>query len=203
MKTRFLILAAAIALALPASATAQQVFDFNGQALVPAAVGGALSMHGVMFDPAPQTTPLPLDFANYQYTLVITGLTLDVDGNPQVYSGGAIAIYEDVATPADFAAPATFTDGAVVLSGVVNTLNRNVFTATLGSVTGDVDWTGGDHVDDLAPADQSGWTLVSGISMRAENIEPGYDEQWDGKVEPGNEIVPAETGSWGAVKKLF
>ena len=115
--TMTLLLAAAVALAAPA--TAQQLFDFNGQAVVPAAVGGDLALDAIVYDAAPATTPIPLNFADYQYTLVITGLELITDGPTQVYAGGAIALYEDAATAADFTNGATFSDGTAILTGVV------------------------------------------------------------------------------------
>jgi hypothetical protein len=193
-----------IAAALPAAAQAQQWFDFNGQVTVPADVGGVLAMNSVVFDSPPATTPIPLDFDNYEYTIVIDGLVLDsVDGITQTYSGGTITLYEDASTPADYADGSTFTDGAVVLSGVITTLDRTVFTATLGTVNGFVDWTGGDHLNDMAPLDQLGWPFLSGINSTASYVQPGYDENWDGKVEPTVPIVASETMSWGDLKRQF
>ncbi len=186
--------------ALPCSASAQQLFDFNGQAVVPAAVGGTLSMYSVMFDPAPQTTPLPLDFDNFQYTLVVSGAILDVIGNPQSYVGGVLTIYEDAGTAADFANTATFTDGTAILVGNFTSLNRIVFLST-GSVQGYLDWVGGAWLNDIAPEDQTGWAFLAGTSSR--NPEPGYSEIWDGKVEPPTIIVDDDLSSFGSVKALF
>lgn len=199
--TMTLLLAAAVALAAPA--TAQQLFDFNGQAMVPAAVGGDLGLYSIVYDAAPATTPIPLDFANYEYTIVVTGLTLDVDGAPtQEYSGGMIALYEDAGTAADFAAAGTFTDGTAILTGVVTDLNRTMFTATIGTALGHVDWTGGTRLLELAPADRLGWGFFSGINAGASQTEPGFDENWDGKVEPQNPIANDEMG-FGQLKKDF
>ncbi|HPF36326.1 MAG TPA: hypothetical protein P5571_12370 [Candidatus Krumholzibacteria bacterium] len=199
--TMTLLLAAAVALAAPA--TAQQLFDFNGQAVVPAAVGGDLALDAIVYDAAPATTPIPLNFADYQYTLVITGLELITDGPTQVYAGGAIALYEDAATAADFTNGATFSDGTAILTGVVTDLNRTMYTATLGSVLGHVDWTGGTRLSDIAPADQAGWPILSGINASASQTEPGYSENWDGKVEPTEEIVGNEVIPMGDLKVLF
>jgi len=196
-----LILAAVVAFAIPA--TAQQFFDFNGQTVVPTMVGGALSMNAVIFDAPPATTPIVLDFANFEYTLVISGLTLDVDGTTQNYSGGMIALYEDAATAADFANGATFVDGAALLSGVVTDLSRTMFTPTIGTVLGHVDWTGGTRLSDIAPEDQGGWPLVSGVNASMFQVEPGYDEKWDGKVEPEEPIVGNEYFGFGELKTNF
>ena len=202
MRTRItLLLVALLLIAVPASA--QQLFDFLGQTVVPGNVGDMLNMDSVVRDPAPGTTPIPLDFANYEYTLVVTNLVLDTDGSPQVYSGGMLVIYEDNTTAADFANPATFSDGTAILVGTINTLNRTMYTATLGSAAGWVDWNGGTRLDDIAPGDQLGWPFLTGISARAENVEPGYNEEWDGKCEPEDPIVDVTPMSWGSVKALL
>ena len=202
MRTRItLLLVALLLIAVPASA--QQLFDFLGQTVVPGNVGDMLTMDSVVRDPAPATTPIPLDFANYEYTLVVTNLVLDTDGSPQVYSGGMLVIYEDNTTVADHANPATFSDGEAILMGTISTLNRTMFTATLGSAAGWVDWTGGTRLDDIAPVDQLGWPFLTGISARDTNVEPGYTEQWDGKCEPEEPIVDTEAVSWGSVKAML
>jgi len=203
MRTRITLLVLALLLmAVPASA--QQLFDFLGQAVVPGNVGGFLNMDSIMRDPSPGTTPIPLDFANYEYTLVVTNLVLDSgDGtveNPQNYSNGMLVIYEDNTTAADYANPATFSDGTAFLIGVITTLNRTMYTTTLGAAAGWVDWTGGARLDDIAPVDQLGWPFLVGISARDTNVEPGYDEEWDGKCEPEEPIVDVQEMSWGSVK---
>jgi hypothetical protein len=203
MRTRILVLAVmALLIALPTLAAAQQLFDFLGQANVPVVVGNNLTMYSVVRDPAPGTTPIPLDFDNYEYTLVITDLRLDVDGVPQLYSGGTITLYEDAATPADYTNPATFVDGTAILSGTVNSMSRQMYTATLGSATGTVDWTGGTRIGEFAASERINWPLVVGISRRASDIQPGYDEAWDGKVEPREPIAVGEQ-SWGALKGKY
>lgn len=203
MKTTVIVtIAAALAFASPAAA--QQIFDFNGQATVPGAVGGTLDMNSVVYDPAPASTPLPLSFGAYQYTLVVRDLTLNLDGVTQAYSGGMIAIYEDASTPADPADPATYTDGVLVLGGVITSLNRTLFPGSLiGSISGFVDWTGGRDLDEFAPEDQDGWPLLSGFSVRAQNVAPGYDENWDGKTEPTQLVVENREMSWAQVKALY
>lgn len=193
-----LLALAGLVMAGPASA--QQFFDFLGQANVPASVGGDLELHSIVVNNNQVDTPLPLDFANYQYTLVVTGLTLDTDGFTQAYSGGSIALYEDDGTAADYTSKPTFSDGTALLTGTVVSLNRTMFTGTLGSLSGLVDWTGGSRIGDIAPADRLSWAFLSGISASSSVTQPGYDEQWDGKVEPQQPIVGTELKSWGSVK---
>ena len=206
MRTRITLLALALVLiAVPASA--QQLFDFLGQTVVPTTAGDVLSMESLVRDPSPGTTPIPLDFANYEYTMVIAQLELlSGDGtvaSPQNYADGTLILYQDNTTAADYSNPSTFSDGTPILIGAITTLNRTMYTATLGSVSGFVDWVGGTRLNDIAPVDQLGWPFLSGISARAENVEAGYDEQWDGKCEPEEPIVDVQEMSWGSVKALL
>lgn len=200
MKKMLLSLSLLLLVAMPLSAGAQiQIFDFNGYV---SGLPVQIDLHAVVFDPgAAGELPLPLDFANYQYTLVITGL-LPAGGD--AWSGGAIVLYEDPlvgGTPADPALPGTFTDGAIYLGGIVQlTRSPSIFQPNLSSIVGTVDWTGGDHLTDLAPADQSGWAFVAaGNSSPAEPLPAGYDEQWDGKIETEG-VVGTGDGSWGDLK---
>lgn len=200
MRKTFLLATLLIGLAVaPQSANAQQFFDFFGQAIVPANIGETLTLRAVVLDGAPAvSTPLPLDFANFEYTLVIEGTVYDAfAGGAQLYSGGTITLYEDAGTAADYGNPASFTDGTALLSGVVVSLSRSQI-LSLVSVVGTVDWTGGSQIDDLAPADRLDWGLFSGVNTAV--ADPGYSETWDGKVEPRDPVVGNDSGSWGSLK---
>jgi hypothetical protein len=195
-----LLLAAVVLAVVPVAAQAQQFFDFNGQARVPAQVGGTLTMYSIVTNNNQVPTPIPLDFANFQYTLVVTNLTWVAGSPTQQYLNGAIVLYEDNATPADYSNPATFTDGTQILIGVLRTLNRTLVLPTLGTANGLTDWTGGTQIALISPSDRLGWAFVTGISRRPEFVVAGYDENWDGKVEPQSPIIPNELKSWGRVK---
>jgi hypothetical protein len=204
MKKLLLTVMLACAVSAPATASAQQWFDFNGQALLPAAVGQDLTLYAVINNNGIIDTPLPLDFANFEYTLVVTGLTLVTDngGGGQTYGGGQIAIYQDAGTAADYTSPASFVDGSALLSGDLTSLTRSIF-GSIGSAGGVVNWTGGANLDDLAPADRLGWAFLTGISNRSTVTEPGYDENWDGKVEPTVPVVSTGIESWSSMKAQF
>lgn len=204
MKKLLLTVMLACAVSAPATASAQQLFDFNGQALLPAAVGQDLTLYAVINNNGLIDTPLPLDFANFEYTIVVTGLTLVTDngGGGQTYGGGTISIFADAGTAADYSSPATFSDGSTLLSGELTSLNRTLF-GSIGSAAGVVNWTGGTNLDDLAPADRLGWAFLTGISNRSTVTEPGYDENWDGKVEPEVPVVGTTIESWSSVKANF
>ena len=203
MKKIVIVSALLAQIAFAATAGAVQLFDFDAQAILPAAPGGTAEVYGVIVNGTAVATPIPLDFGGFQYTIVVTGLTLDSSGTVSAYSGGSVAIYEDAATTADWALPATFADGTAILTGTLDPFQHTLYTATLGSGTGYVTWTGGTRLNDLAPADQAGWPFLTGISRAATQVEPGYSERWDGKVEPTGEVVATEQSSWAGVKALY
>ena len=195
------LLLGCVAFAVPASAV--QMFDFDAQTIMPTVAGSAATVYGRIVNGAAVATPLPLDFANFEYTIVVTGLTRDTVGTVSMFSGGAVAIYQDAATPSAWATPSTFSDGTVVLSGVLATFQRTMLTSTLGSGAGIVDWTGGTMLDMLAPADQLDWPFLTSVSRAVTQVQPGYNERWDGKVEPRNDVVSEDPLSWSDLKATF
>jgi hypothetical protein len=189
--------------AFAATASAVQMFDFDAQAVMPAGTGSAATVYGRIVNGAAVATPLPLDFAQYEYTIVVTGLIQDTTGATSLFSGGVVAIYQDDATAAVWATPSTFSDGTVVLSGTLAAFQRTMLTATLGSGAGLVDWTGGTMLNQLAPADQTGWPFLTAVSRAVSQVQPGFSERWDGKVEPREEVVSSEQRSWSELKAAF
>ena len=176
---RLKVLAATMALAVLTSVPGIQAadppnFDFNGYAIVPTTIGGALTMRSVLTNNGVVPTPILLDFANNQYTLVVTGTLFSIVGIAQNYSPASIEIWEDPiggGTPADYGNPSTFTDGTLILSGAFDgNLVRNRFTATLGNFVGKVDFTGGSRLGDLVTAQD--WPFGGGWS-RSVSGHPG------------------------------
>jgi len=206
MKNLFLTTVALFVLSAPGAAQAQQWFDFNGQALTPDAIGGTLEMVSTITNDGSIETPLPLTGSiSDRYTLVINGLQLlSDDGTMQMYAGGTIQIIEDDTTPADFGDMSTFSDGTVILEGTIQQFARIDFgVGGLVSGEGSVDWTGGSRINEIAPADRLAWALVVSISTRASVLIDGYDENWNGKVEPGDPIVSDGATTWGQLKKTY
>ena len=143
-----------------------------------------------------------LDFINNEYTLVIQGTLSSVSGIAQHHLGAQIAIYSDArsgGTPASYASLATFTDGTLILSGAFADLIRNTFTPTLGSFAGQVNFSGGTRLADLATP--NGWPCGGGWSRSISGIPAGFQENWDGKIDLPP--VAVEPQSWGAVKRLY
>jgi hypothetical protein len=211
MKNLLLAVCVLLLIAVPQFAQAEtQAFDFLGQADLPTMVGGTLSMYSVIQEGSGIIVPpIPLDFDNYDYTVVITGLVLDVDGILQQYSGGTVTIYEIANGAADYANLSTFTTGTAILVGDLVSMTRSDVTQSFPpflraiTINGDLDWTSGTRLDDMAPADQVGWGLFASGNQDAANVEPGFDEQWDGKIELDRLIVPSEPKTMGELKAGF
>ena len=91
----------------------------------------------------------------------------------------------------------------MILGGVLTSLTHTMLLGTLGSANGYVDWNSGARLNDLAPADQTGWPFLVAVYRNADLVEPGYTEMWDGKVEPSGDVVANEDRSWSQVKALF
>jgi len=205
---RMKVLAATMALAVLISAPATRAadppnFDFNGYAIVPTTVGGILTMRSVLTNNGVVPTPIGLDFVNNQYTLVVIGTLASTAGISQYYSPATIEIWEDAkagGTAADYANPATFTDGTLILSGAFDgNLIRTAFPNGTGSFVGKVDFGGGSRLGDLATSQD--WPFGGGWSRNVTTIPAGYHEQWDGKIDLAPVAVEDET--WGGVKEIF
>lgn len=197
-----LMLAASLALTSPAAA--EQIFDFDGQTNDAATIGDTATMlskivNGIVLNP-----PLPLDTVNYEYTLVVTGLQLvSVSGPISTYGGGTIRIYQDNTTAADYGNPSSFSDGVVMLEGSLSSFGRNMFSSMLGAGSGTVDWTAGTRIGEIHPADRIGWSFLVSVSRSATVTLPGFDERWDGKVEPLELIISSEAASFGQLKGSY
>lgn len=203
MKSLLILTIAACTIALAGPATAVQLFDFDAQAVVPSTIGESAEVYGKIVNGNAVDTPLPLDFDNFEYTIVITGLTLDTIGSSSFFSAGQIAIYQDANTPADWATPASFVDGTAILSGTVTTFQHTMLIGTIGNGQGQVDWSAGTRLNELAPEDQTGWPLLTSVNQSASYVEPGYTEMWDGKVEPSYEVVSTEEVTFSEIKALY
>ena len=203
MKSFVILTLALCQIVMAGHAAAAQFFDFDAQAKMPTTIGSSAEVYGIIVNGTAVDTPLPLDFANFEYTVVVTGLVLDSSGTTSMFSNGTVVIYEDAATTADWTDSASFSDGVAILSGTLATIQHTMLTVSLGNGQGMVDWTGGSRLNDLAPADQTAWPFLTAISRSATQVEPGYTEKWDGKIEPTVEVVATELQSWSGLKVLF
>lgn len=156
--------------------------------------------------------PFAVDFAHYQYTMTITGMTIasysvvDWGGGllqkDATYSGGTLRIYEDAAhnasygtNPPNSGAPATFQDGRLVATGTLQDPTSMIFTPS-GSFTALVLFTGQGFLPER-------WNAVIALSEPpASSVPSGYAQDFSGKIEPA-EAVPVQSMSWEGVKALY
>lgn len=162
-----------------------------------------------LFDVVQPDPCFPVDTATNEYTVVIDNLSIAGvipmgGGNFQtIWTGGSVRVYEDPAKNASYGAPATFTDGTLILiGGPYASFVRLRYSTGIGSFAGDFDWTGGTRRGELTPCTASNaWRTFGGLSNRV-TLPPGYIEAWDGQFFP-NCPVAVERGTWGAIKSLY
>ena len=205
---QFKVMAASLtAAALLANAGAAMAdppnFDFNGYAKIPSIPGGLFFLRAVLTNNGVVPTPIPLDFTLNQYTLIVNATLMSIPGINEDYDHTYVALYEDPiggGTAADYAAPATFTDGTLILYGDFNPfLRRTTFTPTLGSYSGTVHFYGGSQLGALGgPVDLP---FGGGWSRTVSGIPAGYQENWDGLIGLG--AVGVEPRTWEGVKRLY
>jgi hypothetical protein len=119
-------------------------------------------------------------------------------------NGATVRVYEDVGSAADFANPATFTDGALILSGGSNDMSgqRVDVAGNPWGVYGTIVFTGGSGLADLSSACGFGLTMNDFIDFHFATSPPGYQEAYDAQwlcAEP----VSTESASWGSLKALY
>lgn len=216
--------AAALAIALPATASAQVLikdylgFDYEDPNPNPGTFGEPLSgYHGVGFVPV-LSAPLVSNPALFEYTYEISGLTpasVTPVGPFAIinYGGpGLIRVYEDPisgGTAADYGSnppsalsPVTFVDGTLYLEGNLTSFRFVLNTVTqTGSYEAVVNLTAGSNLNDLPLSLRSGWTF-SGSTGNALNIPAGYAHQIDGQMFL-EDVTPTAPTTWGRLKSLY
>jgi len=163
-------------------------------------------------------SPLVADMVNNEYTYHLFGLTsglVSVFGDFVVidYSGpGTIRVYEDAllgGTAADYginppnaAAPATFSDGTLILEGTITTFQVILNTVSnSGSYEAVFEATGGSQIGNIPVNQREGWTFA-GLTGNELNMPEGYEHQVDGQIFL-NPPVAVESTTWGRIKRTF
>lgn len=224
--TKALAVGVGMAMLLPALASAVVLEGhFSGYAdhagPAPGVYSDGLAYHAYTTLNAVQTNPwYPWDQANYEYTAVIDAIIVDYTGLPYPWQVGvngvetadfnvaSVSIYEDAGTPADYANLSTFTDGTLILSGVVqNMIGEHVVFwsgSTLISfpwtVTGVVVMTGGSGLD---PQCAGGLVMNDFINFAFGTPPTGYEEAYDIEWKCAEPSTSVEASSWGRVKGLY
>lgn len=159
-----------------------------------------------------------------EYTMVWTGLvssgtTTAPFGSSgtkytTVYTGGTFALYEGPVNARPYTAatvplPAIalpqYAEGAVLLSGAIDSLVTSVTKNSLGSVSGSFRGryriTGGTHLNDFCGGQQVA-SLMDGLWYAA-GPPAGYTGHNNGKFDAPDCTTPSNSTSWGRIKTLY
>jgi hypothetical protein len=230
IETRTMIRTALAVLVLVAAVPVlgQVEFTFEGYSkstLGPDVVGTAYTVLGIANPAVSAPTPLAMDFANNQYTIRVTGLTLAAFAEDVVlgvktyaFNGGLIEIFEDAkagGTAADYAAEATFVDGTMLLQATVDpgwemrmdNPPPGLFGYS-GNGIGACDLTGGSELAMLIGMGftTDNWSFAgTGIAEPGfiVTVPAGYDLTFGTKIIYPFDPTPTVDSSWGEVKNLF
>ena len=208
-----------LAMLLPALAFATDLQDnwsgyaqHNGPAPGVYANNLPYQVHAILNSPLGQPNPWSPWYpwqAGYEYTVVIDAIIVTYNGLPYPWVPGvngsetadfnvaSVSIYEDNTTPADYANPGTFTDGTLVLSGVIQNM--------IGEHTvywGVVVFTGGTGIGNLNSQCSGGLVGNDFINFFIGTPPAGYQESYDIQwICP--EATDVQETTWGAVKGLY
>lgn len=228
MKARVSLVLAAALLVLASvygSAMAGAEFVSYGNAMYSSGVdvvGSTIDVYGIITDAGGLETPIPLDFVNFEHTVHVSGWVIASVTNPSsmvrtvTLNGGTIEIFTDNATAADWANPATFVDGDMILSAtlqdgfVLNMLDTNLDDLYQGFGTGMCDMVGGSRLGELVAAEYelNDW-IVNALNVADPGSGPGvtvpdgFDRVFDLKLVPPNDPTGTETSTFGSIKSLF
>lgn len=225
-----LAVVAVLAAAAPALAAGEVIF-YGYARYTPAVdvVGAGVEIYGLAA-PGSVAPPIAFDWTNYDYTIWVSGMTVTgflADAVPvgtyvlnreaSTFTGGTIQIYEDAkagGTHADYATPATFTDGALILTAAVDpgysalltdgpVIHDGIF---VGSGIGTCDFNGGSRLADLVSAEYylDDWTFAgTPISDPNPTVPNGFQRLWNVKIVAVNDPTPIDRSTWSGVKTLY
>jgi hypothetical protein len=143
-----------------------------------------------------------------QYTAVINATVASYIGgymqSVDFANGAQFRIYEDTGTAADYAIPATFTDGTLVLSGGSNDYfgQRVDIFGLPWNFYGTIVFVGGAGLGNLADGCQIGLAMNDFVNFQIGSFPPGYEEAYDAEWKCEAAIANDEP-SWGGVKSLY
>lgn len=219
------VLALTLLAAVPALGQAE--FTFEGfAAYVPTAemVGTSMTVYGIANAPVSAPTPVPTDFNNFQYTIMIGPMVstayafnMGLANKHWVFGPGMLAIFEDPiagGTAADYANPATFTDGVMIVQAAIDPgwfmdLDNPIGFGYSGAGIGTCDIVGGSQYAflDMLNYNLNNWTFAgTGIAEPWPpfiSVPPGYEHVFGSKVIFNTEPTANENLSWGQVKSLY
>lgn len=213
---------------LAASTFAQVEFTFEGYSKVSPAQdtpGSFIEVYGIACTPLAVPNPIPLDFDNYQYTLCVSGLSIEtVDWNQNsgtkeiVLKGGEFSIYKDAINGGSLGVwidSSTFIDGEMILHGLIDDgvtmllsdpFNSGIYS---GSSIGTCDLDGGSSLDLI---ESIGYNLIdwgfvgTGISDPHPpffTVPEGYDRVFGTRILYQGNPTENNSTTMGQLKNMF
>jgi len=228
--TRALAVGVGLAMLLPALASAVVLEGhFSGHAQhngpAPGAYANNLPYTVYATLDAVQTNPwYPWDQATNEYTVKIDAVITVYNGTyPWAYSAipveettdfnvASVSIYEDPAKNADYANPATLTDGTLILSGFIQNMigdhwviwsSPSFMIPQPWTITGVVVFTGGAGIGNLDTQCAAGLVMNDFVSFGIITEPPGYQESYDIEWKCPEVSTSVDEASWGRVKGLY
>lgn len=215
---KVLVVLSTLALIVPVSGGAQDdpvQFEIYGYSYFtpPEEVGTVVTVVGQLEAPVGFSYPIPVDFANNEYTFYIQTTITDVQAGPftttYTYADADFFIYEDPSKNADYGinppnstSPSTFLDGVLILQGTLSNITRLDYNAGFPepTVVADCTFTGGSLYDQLFQANN--WTFHGGLSSTSMGIPEGYQRDWATKIVFSGPL-PSRSSTWGGIKALY
>jgi hypothetical protein len=116
----------------------------------------------------------------------------------------SVDVYEDDVTPADYAVPGSFTDGAHILSGQANNMIGEWITVFGNpmAISGDVVFTGGSGFANLLGCAPGGLAMNDYVDFTFATPPTGYEEAYDAEWKC-LESVSVDNSTWGNIKSLY
>ncbi len=220
-----------LALLLTAPALGNSEFLFSGYSKywdgeTPDAVGSTMEVYGILSSVWQVPPPIPLDTAQYQYTVYVASMMVSTYSFMPVpfpmksltYNGGEIHIYADpiaTGTAADYADLTTFMDGELILVAAVDPnwslmlSDSDADGSFSGTGSGTCDFVAGTQLGALAAAEYylADWMLygspVSDPNSYGIDVPAGFHRLFDVKIATTFDPTGSEPGTWGGVKNLY
>jgi len=143
-----------------------------------------------------------------EYTAVIQATVATYVGgflqSVDFQNGATVKVYEDSGTPADYATPATFTDGTLVLSGGSNDMfgQRVDIFGIPWNVYGTIVFVSGAGIGNLASQCALGLVMNDFINFQIGTYPPTYEEAYDAEWKCPD-VTATDNANWGSVKALY
>ncbi len=173
--------------------------------------GDVLTIVGKVVDFNDPFADLDPNAAGVEYTYIMTGMVSQgtvLSGFYKTnYTGGTFRIYQDTSADADFANPATFQDGTLILEGAFS--GFHVWTVGIGGTqNSDFQFTGGSLFSRVSQSGvgfigvDTGDFTVSSTYVPLAQRNQGYFARSDTKLDV-TQPVATESSTWGRIKNLY